>query len=277
MNTIAIFGVGLIGGSFALAIRKAGFDGPILGVSSETTLAQALELGIVTEGVSLEEACRRADVIYLAQPIRQILEVLPKLGPHLRDGQLVTDAGSTKVEIVETANRSIRRAAFLGGHPMAGKEVRGVSASDANLFRDRPYLFTPAAPCVMWEPGVSEFVELVRAIGARPVTLDPSEHDRSIAYISHLPQLLSIALANTLRGVDRTGEIAGPAVLDYTRLALSPFDVWRDIFSTNQAEIEHALDDVIGGLVALKQQLTMPAMEQTFAQAALMASHIRKK
>jgi prephenate dehydrogenase len=277
MDTVAIFGVGLIGGSFGLALRSAGFTGPILGVSSAATIAQALDLGIISEGVSLEEACSRADLIYLAQPIRQIIDVLPRIAPHLRSGQLVTDAGSTKVQIVETAGKFISRATFLGGHPMAGKEVRGVSAADASLFRDRPYLITPSHTTDLQNMAVIEFLDYVRLMGANPVILDAAEHDRSVAYISHLPQLISTALANLLAGVPRARDIAGPAVLDSTRLALSPYEVWRDILETNPAQITAAIDEMNGVLLSLKQQLTMPGMEQMFEQAAVVARSIRKK
>src|SRR5438270_3074666 len=143
MNTVAIFGVGLIGGSFALALRKAGFSGRILGVSSPETLRRALDLHVIDEGVAAEAAARSADLIYLAQPILRIIDSLPQLEAAARPGALITDAGSTKKTIVDRASEVISRCQFLGGHPMAGRERRGVEAAEADLFRGRPYVLTP--------------------------------------------------------------------------------------------------------------------------------------
>src|SRR5260221_13984256 len=128
MRIVAIAGVGLIGGSFALALRKAGFGGRILGVSSERTIVEALRLGVIDEGVTLERAESEADLIYLAQPILQILDVLTRLKP--KPGALVTDAGSTKARITAVAESHLKDCQFVGGHPMAGKETRGVAAAD---------------------------------------------------------------------------------------------------------------------------------------------------
>src|SRR5262249_35867358 len=122
VNTVSIVGVGLIGGSFALALRKAGFSGRIIGVSSARTLAAALERGVIDEALPLEQAAAVSDLVYLSQPIEQILTTLPALDAHVRPGALVTDAGSTKHSIVERAAGCIRRGRFIGGHPMAGKE-----------------------------------------------------------------------------------------------------------------------------------------------------------
>src|SRR5580700_5367762 len=142
MKSAAIIGVGLIGGSFGLALRKAGFEGPILGVSSARSIEQAVERGAIDRGVSLEEAAGVCDLLFLSQPISGILETLRKLDPLVRPDALVTDAGSTKQIIVEEAKRSLHRCVFVGGHPMAGKAVRGVAEADADLFRDRPWILT---------------------------------------------------------------------------------------------------------------------------------------
>ncbi|HSV13378.1 MAG TPA: prephenate dehydrogenase/arogenate dehydrogenase family protein, partial [Tepidisphaeraceae bacterium] len=139
MNTVAIAGVGLIGGSFALALRKAGFQGTIIGVSSPATVQKALSLGVIDEAMPLAEAVSAADLVYLAQPISQILETLDVLDTDA----LVTDAGSTKAVICDRARRLKR---FVGGHPMAGKESRGVEHADADLFRGRPYVLTMHEP-----------------------------------------------------------------------------------------------------------------------------------
>ena len=142
MRKVAIVGVGLIGGSFGLALRKAGFPGSIVGVSSPRSLEPALERGAIDRGATLEEAASTADLVFLSQPISGILETLRKLGPMVRRDTLVTDAGSTKQAIAEEARRSLTTGSFLGGHPMAGKESRGAGAADAELFRGRPWVLS---------------------------------------------------------------------------------------------------------------------------------------
>src|ERR1700685_3499971 len=142
MKNVGIIGVGLIGGSFGLALRKAEFTGAILGVSSARSIDQAVERGAIDRGATLEEAAGACDLLFLSQPISGILETLRKLDPLGRPDTLVTDAGSTKQAIVDEAKRSLRRCAFLGGHPMAGRELRGVAAADADLFRGRIWVLT---------------------------------------------------------------------------------------------------------------------------------------
>jgi prephenate dehydrogenase len=250
LKSAGIIGVGLIGGSFGLALRKAGFEGGILGVSSARSIEQAVERGAIDRGATLEEAAGMCDLLFLSQPISGILETLRKLDPLVREDALVTDAGSTKQAIVDEARRSLRRCAFLGGHPMAGKELRGVAAADADLFRGRPWVFTS-------EPFTSDidhaFRKWVAAFGAREIVLDSAQHDRLVAWSSHLPQLASTALASVIG--DRAPEaatIAGPGLLDATRLAMSSFDLWCDILTTNRDEVLSALDAYIEKLTALR-------------------------
>ena len=259
MNTVAIVGVGLIGGSFALALRKTGFQGRIIGVSSPATIDKAFSLGVIDEALPLAEAASAADLVYLSQPISQIIETLKVLDTDA----LITDAGSTKAVICETA-RNLKRGRFVGGHPMAGKESRGVEQADADLFRGRPYVLTSREP---------EFESWIERIGARLVFLDPVQHDQHVAFVSHLPQLVSTALAAVLAGKE---QVAGPAAADLTRLALSPYDIWRDIFATNAGAIDAALGAFIGKLEELRTQLRSPEMEQAFAQAAASARALRQ-
>lgn len=260
MKTVAIAGVGLIGGSFALALRQAGFQGRIIGVSSAATIDKAFALGVIDEALPLAEAASDADLVYLSQPISQIIETLGVLDTDA----LVTDAGSTKAVICETA-RKLKRGRFVGGHPMAGKESRGVEQADADLFRGRPYVLTAREP---------ELEGWIERIGARLVILDPVQHDQHVAFVSHLPQLLSTALAGVLAGKE---QVAGPAAADLTRLALSPYDIWRDIFATNAGPIDAALAAFIGRLEELRRQLRSPEMEKVFSQAAASARALRGK
>ena len=234
IETIAIVGVGLIGGSFALAVRAAGFGGRVVGVSSQRTIAAALELGVIDAGATLEAACAEADLVYLAGPICAIIELIPRLDGLVKPGALISDAGSTKV-MISRCGAELHRAQFLGGHPMAGKERRGVAAAEATLFRGRPYLLTPVEPAALDTTAAREFVAWLRAIGADVRTLSPDEHDRVVAHSSHLPQLLSTTLAATLAHHGDAASIAaaaGPGLLDMSRLALSGWDIWHDILAT---------------------------------------------
>jgi prephenate dehydrogenase len=272
METVAIVGVGLIGGSFALALRRAGFGGRIVGVSSPPVVQAALERCVIDEALPLAEAAATADLVYLAQPIGRILDTLRRLDPVVREGALVTDAGSTKREIVTTAAMHLRRCRFLGGHPMAGKEKRGVEQAEAALFDGSTYVLTPQNASEL----DFDFVDWVKRIGARPVVLDPAEHDRIVAFTSHLPQLASTALAATLAAHLRGHfEVAGPGLRDMTRLAMSPYDLWRDILATNSAEIDRALAACIAELELVRENLRTRRIQEEFETAAALAARLR--
>jgi prephenate dehydrogenase len=274
VDSVAIVGVGLIGGSFALGLRKAGYSGRILGVSSPPTLERALALSVIDKGASLEDAARQADLIYLAQPVHGIISTLPLLAQWVKPSTLITDVGSTKKTIVDTAAVSLRPGQFLGGHPLAGKESRGVEAADAELFSGRTYVLTPAASPKT--PQVVEFVSWLERIGAVPLWLDAAEHDQTLAYTSHLPQLASTALAVLLSEQGpNVNSIFGPALLDSTRLALSAFEIWADIFDTNGQQIDTALDGYIQALQRLRMVLGAPEMRACFNDAAGFARKLR--
>jgi prephenate dehydrogenase len=272
-NKVAIVGVGLIGASFGLALRKAGFTGPLIGVSSPGALAEGLEAGAISETASLQDAAERADLIYLAQPVDRIIETLAKIGSIAPPDALITDAGSTKVAIVAAAAQHVTRAQFLGGHPMAGKESRGALNADGHLFRGRPYVLEPAAGIkVDW------FRHWIKRIGAEIVEMTPERHDAAVALTSHLPQLLSTTLAAVLANQPNRGltEVFGSGLLDMTRLALSPADLWSSILATNSQNVENALDDYIRTLVHIKNSLRTPELSKIFDASARFASSLRK-
>lgn len=278
IQTVAIAGVGLIGGSFALALREAGFKGRILGVSSPKTLERARELGVIDEGAALESAAAEADLIYLAQPIRAIIAALPVLARTVRPGVLVTDAGSTKRVIVDAARVLPDRCVFLGGHPMAGKETTGVSAADATLFRGRPYLLTPVRDEDLQTDFAAELRTWLDRIGARVMIMSPGGHDELIALLSHLPQMASTALTSCLADEipdPQKLDAAGPGLRDMSRLALSSFDVWGDILATNAEPIRAALDRYIARLTVLRDHLTDARMRDEFARGAGVARRVR--
>jgi prephenate dehydrogenase len=276
MNRIAIVGVGLIGGSIGLALRdRAKFTGEILGVSSDRTISEAVRLGAIDRGVTLEEAAATADVLYLAQPISRIIWTLEHLSGIIRPGCLVTDAGSTKVRIMGAA-RDLPL--FLGGHPMAGKESRGVSSADPHLFEGKTYVFTPRTgegP----EPSCVEFVRWMALCGAVPVFLSAEEHDRIVAFTSHLPQLCSTALASTVGSQvieEKHLTVSGSGLRDATRLALSSWEIWRDIIATNCENIDHALSVYIDKLTEMRENLQTQRTGGEFDFAANVAGKVRR-
>ncbi|MEX2261218.1 MAG: prephenate dehydrogenase [Bryobacteraceae bacterium] len=275
---MAIVGAGLIGGSFGLALKRNGFDGRIIGVSSPAASRAALERGAIDEALPLEQAVPQADLIYLSQSIGRIIDSLRRLDPLVRPDALVTDAGSTKAAIVRAAG-VLENCQFLGGHPMAGKEKRGAEEADADLFRGRTYVITPQSPDELETEAARGFLVWLERIGAVPVVLTPAEHDRVVSYTSHLAQLASTALAATvaehLKETDHL-KVAGPGLIDSTRLALSSYEIWRDILATNSGCVERAIGDYIQKLEYLRENLRSRQMAGEFAAAASFASQIRR-
>lgn len=279
MNSVAIVGTGLIGASFGLALRQAGFIGPILGVSSERALADAVAVGAIDRGVTLAEAAGQAELVFLSQSIGRILDTLRHLDPLLRPGALVTDAGSTKNEIVDHARQFIRRGQFLGGHPMAGKELRGAAAAEAGLFQGCTWVLTPDEPAELETPAARAFLDWLDRIGARLVALDCDEHDRVVAFTSHLAQLASTALASSVGenlSEERHLRVAGPGLRGMTRLALSSYDLWRDILATNAEHIDRALSRYVQKMEYIRDNLRTRQLQNEFAHGADLAARLRK-
>ena len=263
MKKVGIVGVGLIGGSFGLALKKAGFQGSIVGVSSDRSIGEAKERGAIEGGVTLEEAAESCDLLFLSQPIYGIIATIEKLGPLARPGMLITDAGSTKKAICDAADRFLPPGTFLGGHPIAGKELRGAAAADADLFRGRPWILTEDIkhPLRVW----------LEAIGARQSIIEAAEHDRLLAWSSHLPQLASTALASVIsEKAPDVQALAGPGLIDMTRLGMSSFDLWRDILETNDTAVAAALDAYIAKLQQLRSDFA-----KEFIQAGDFARALR--
>ena len=278
MKTVAIFGLGLIGGSFALALRKAGFSGEILGVSSPISVGKALELGAIDRVVSLEQAAKSADLLYLAQPISTILQIIPRLDHYVRPEALVTDAGSTKRAIVQQAANTLTRCQFLGGHPLAGKETRGMESASGDLFEGRTYVLTPVQATALESGPAREFLTLLRNMACVPIIMNAQEHDETLSYTSHLPQLASTAFAALLNATgESTKKVFGPALIDHTRLALSPYMIWRDILETNRAEVDHALATYIEILTKLRSDLNEGSIERYFVEGNEYANAVRRE
>lgn len=274
MRTVAIIGVGLIGGSFGLGLRKAGFTGEIVGVSSPAALEAGLRVGAISRTATLEEAATQADLIYLAQPVDRILKTLERLGPLASGGCLVTDAGSTKTAIVEKAAACLQFAAFLGGHPIAGKERRGAASADADLFRNRPYVLTPTEA---GSNAAQDFRRWLERFGAQITEMTAQDHDATVAFTSHLPQLLSSALATTLSRQAETNvrRVFGTGLLDMTRLAQSSPDLWLSIVQTNKIPITNALQSLIEVLFEVKSLIQSDNLATFFQTGADFAAQLR--
>lgn len=280
---MAIVGLGLLGGSFGLALKKAGFAGQIVGFARrDETRKQALRLGAVDqEFADVNDAVNGADLVILATPVAVILDQLPRLHPYLSPQALITDVGSTKRRICAIAAEFyVHGPLFLGGHPMAGKERSGLENADAHLFENARYVLTPLKPEDLHDPRVTAFHALVTAIGARPVITEPARHDRAVAYLSHLPQLLSSGLASLIdekQAVeDLVLEVAATGFRDVTRLADSPYSVWRDICLTNTENIQMALDALIQKLESIKLHLGDRELEREFLAAHELRDKLRK-
>jgi prephenate dehydrogenase len=254
---IAIVGVGLIGGSFALAARRAGIADRISGWDSKRVLDQACKRGVI-DGVESSFGAGRvseADLIYLAAPVRAIIEFLRTRGSSLKPGAIVTDAGSTKREVCRAAREALpEHVSFVGGHPMAGSHNAGVEYAEADLFREAPYALVVDESNDGSIGAARLIADIVHGIGARPVMLTAEEHDRAVARLSHAPQLLATALACRVNEADLT--LAGGGFTEMARLAASRWSVWEDICRTNADEITSALDEVIGEMEAVRSSIS---------------------
>jgi prephenate dehydrogenase len=275
INQITIVGTGLIGGSLALGLRQVGFSGRIVGCDKRAVLDVAQARSAIDGAeADLERAIVGSDVIVLATPVGCILshlEILARLAPP---GTLITDTGSTKQQLVERSLMLFGDAAHervLPGHPMAGKEVGGIENADPNLFRDAVWLVTPVDPELPATPRQQEYLALLRAIGARIITMDAPRHDKLCAWISHLPQMIATALASSLRehfgDDDAIAQIGGRALREMTRIAHSPYSMWRDIALTNTENIEEALLRFDQQLAHLRENLRGPQLRELFEDA----------
>ena len=275
IRQITIVGTGLIGGSFALAVRKRGFAGRIVGCDREAVLARATASGAVDEGVvDPVEAVRGSQLVVLATPVLAVVDLIGKLASELPATTLLTDVGSTKAAVVEQAQQAFGKNAgqrFLPGHPMAGKEQSGVDQADADLFWNAVWFLTPLPGQNLKEGLLAEFGGWIEKIGARVATLPAEEHDRLCAWISHVPQMISTALAAAL--VEEFGEDArllpagGRALREMTRIAASPYSMWRDIAISNKGNLEDALLKVEQRLAHIRENLATRALAQEFEQA----------
>lgn len=279
IERIAILGTGLLGTSAGLALRAAGFRGTITGWNRGAEGAQtALSMGAVDSlaGDPLQ-AARESQVVLLAVPIYATLDWMEKLAVELGPEHLVTDVGSTKQQISEAAGRLFNRrdrAAFLPGHPMAGKERSGAALADAALFHGAVWLFTDD-PAAERSPHAAALVKAWRqwvvAMGSKTIDLDPARHDELVAWVSHLPQFVATALSAVLEeevgDAPELKDVGGRGLREMTRLGASPYSMWRDIAHTNTEAVQAALEKLEQRLAHLRENLRTPELRDEFEKA----------
>jgi prephenate dehydrogenase len=279
IERIAILGTGLLGTSVGLALRAAGFRGAIIGWNRSPEGAQAaLAMGAI-DSVAADplQAARESQVVVLAVPIYATLDLMVKLAGVLGPEHLVTDVGSTKTQISEVAKRLFNtpeRAAFLPGHPMAGKERGGAALADGALFCDAVWLFSDDPDCKRSTHSaalVKEWREWVAAMGSKTIDLDPARHDELVAWVSHLPQFVATALSALLQeevgDAPELRDVGGRALREMTRLGASPYSMWRDIALTNTEAIQAALQALEQRLAHLRENLRTPELRDEFEKA----------
>jgi prephenate dehydrogenase len=275
IRQITIIGTGLIGGSFALALRKRKFAGRIVGCDREAALARAKMSGAIEQGFcEPADAVRGSQLVVLATPVLAIIDLIGRLGPALPANTLITDVGSTKAAITQQAVSVFGENAkhrFLAGHPMAGREKSGVEFADADLFQDAVWFLTPLPGQDLHDDKFAELLGWIDQIGARVATLTPEKHDRLCAWVSHLPQMISTALAAAL--VEEFGDdspllpAGGRALREMTRIAASPYSMWRDIAISNKGNLEDALLKIEQRLAHIRENLTTRQLGEEFEVA----------
>lgn len=275
ISGVTILGTGLIGGSFGLALRKYTTDIRVSGWDRPETVREAQSRAAIDQSFSgeLAPALESSDLIYIALPIAATIDLLPEIALRAPAHALITDACSTKVRITQAASEHFSNEngpLFLGGHPMAGRELSGIAHADADLFRGNTYALVGKSPA-QENPRVSAFVKILEKIGARPLWLGAPQHDYAVGLASHLPQLAAVALAGFL--YDRLDEnglpitLAGPGLRDSLRLAGSSYATWRDIVLTNQEVLSAALDLFARRLDDLRERLASRELEADFDAA----------
>ena len=280
IRQITIIGTGLIGGSLGLALKKHKFLGKIVGCDSAGIMDRARNRAAIDEAIARPvDAVRGSDVVVLASPVGAIIDLIGNLGPLLPSKTLLTDVGSTKTEVLAKAKSVFGKTVgkrFLAGHPMAGKEQSGVDFADPDLFQGAAWFFTPVHGQNIYSGLGGEFLEWIARIGARIGSIDADEHDKLCAWISHLPQMISTALAATL--VDEYGdeapllEAGGRALREMTRISSSPYSMWRDIAITNKRNIQEALHKLEQRLAHIRENLSTKELAIEFERA----HHLRK-
>ncbi len=254
-SRIGIVGLGLIGGSIALAARQIWPTSLVVAVDNKDVLETAMRLHAIDVAADDMVVLAEVDLVILSAPVRQNLARLAELEEYVRQPAVITDTGSTKRQMVAAARLLPPRLTFVGGHPLGGAAASGLEHARPDLFKGRPWLFTPATEAS--GEAVDRLMAFANALGAVPQVVDVATHDRLLAFVSHLPQLTASALMQVVgEGAGETGlAFAGRGLVDTTRLAASPAEIWQDIAATNADEIGPALDALIAVLQDVRGEL----------------------
>jgi prephenate dehydrogenase len=283
LKRVTVIGLGLLGGSLALALRRAGLAEHIVGCGREVLQRRAIEMGAIDSGsTDAVESVAESDFVFLCTPVETSITLMERIAPHLRPGALVTDVGSTKGAFAAAARRIFGAAAnqrVLPGHPLAGREVSGLEYAVADLYADCVWVLTP----IENEASIASHRILhaaLLAMGARVTFTTPEEHDRTLAYTSHLPQMLSTALSLTLASAfgaaDNPGlQIHAGGLQAMLRLAKSEPAMWEQIAASNRVHIAHALEQMEAELKALRESLGRPEFRTQFEQAREFAKFLK--
>lgn len=287
LNKLVIIGVGLIGGSFALALRKADLVKHVIGIGrSQQNLQRAIELGIIDEiATDMTSALHSADLVFLAMPVGQTAHIMEKIAPHLQANTIITDAGSTKQDVITAARHHLpmqNRHHFVPGHPIAGTEQSGAQAAQADLCHDKHVILTPLPET---STQATEHVrQLWQACGAQVSIMPADEHDQILAATSHLPHLLAFTMMNHLNHITDHPEnmlrFAGSGLRDFTRIASSSPEMWRDICLANRETLLRQIDGYQNELKALQEMLKNhdgEALEKFFSRARKIRGEWLKK
>lgn len=266
-DRVAIIGIGLLGGSIGLALKAGGLCGKVVGVGrSEASIEAGLQIGAIDEAFDEpSEAAAAADLIVVCTPVGSVAGIVAEMEGRIDDDCIITDVGSTKLEIIQGIEQLTRAGArFVGSHPMAGSEKKGVRYASADLFDGANVFVTPTASS---DPAVSETVEeMWERFGGIVTTLDPRTHDRVVARTSHLPHITASLLVANLRALDGDkGELMGKGFLDTTRVASSDPEMWAEICISNPEEIREAIIDLRADLEEFEMFLDEGEYEKIFA------------
>ena len=278
-NRITILGVGLLGASFALALKKNRLCGTITGYGrNRGNLQRAKEREIIDSFESdPAAACRDADLIMLSTPVGSFLELIKTIAPALKKGAVLSDVGSVKGKLVREIEKIMpENVHYIGGHPIAGSDRSGIDSANAELFRDAKYIVTPTENS---DPAALEKIkDLWKSLGSDILTLSPGEHDRIFASISHLPHLVAYALVNTVADMDRSYlDFSGKGFMDATRIASSSEELWNDICLLNRENLLEALAVFKKNLDTLDQYLkagNADSLKEEFRKARALRENI---
>ncbi|MBI2829403.1 MAG: prephenate dehydrogenase/arogenate dehydrogenase family protein [Acidobacteria bacterium] len=274
---VAIVGLGLIGGSIAFGARRAWPSTHVVAIDREPVVRAALSRRAIDAAADDLASVADADLIVLAAPVRQNIALLRRVAAYASTSAVITDVGGTKRAIVAAAAALSERVTFVGGHPIGGGARGGFEFATASLFARRPWIFTPHNAA--GSNAIRRLSAFVTGLGAQPATMDAAEHDRLMALISHLPQLTATALMEVVGGAATAGglRMAGQGLVDTTRLASSPADVWRDVCVTNADEIGNALDLLIERLSEMRSDLRRAEIiDSVFDDAARWRAQLMK-